>query len=430
MGQSRPIAVDLFAGAGGMSLGFEQAGFDVLAAVEIDAIHCATHAYNFPWTTIFCCPVGELRGQAIRDHSAIGDREIDVVFGGPPCQGFSLMGQRRMGDPRNSLLEHFVRLVLELKPQYFVMENVPGLLVGEHRQWLEHLLQPLFEQHYQIEPDYRLLNAAHFGIPQKRKRLFLLGCRLNLPLPSYPAPSHAIPQRDRPPNSPPNSLPAPPTVQAALQDLPEVTEYPELLSQDWVKAKFGAPSPYAQLLRDPWTLSPDYTYRRAYDPTLLTASIRTQHSPETITRFSQLALGRVDPISHFYKLAPEGLCNTLRAGTDEYRGSFTSPRPIHYASPRCITVREAARLHSYPDWFRFHVTKWHGFRQVGNSVPPRLAKAIAQEIIKVLAIIPHHPHKSCPKQNARLLQLKPNQARKYWRSLANISTPQGFFLGE
>ncbi|NES68411.1 MAG: DNA cytosine methyltransferase, partial [Okeania sp. SIO2D1] len=95
-----------------------------------------------------------------------------------------------------------------------------------------------------------------------------------------------------------------------------------------------------------------------------------------------------ESVSHFYKLNPDGICNTLRAGTPSSKGAYTSPRPIHPFTPRCITVREAARLHSYPDWFRFHVTKWHGFRQVGNSVPPLLAKAVAQEIIHGLNIKP------------------------------------------
>jgi DNA (cytosine-5)-methyltransferase 1 len=84
------------------------------------------------------------------------------------------------------------------------------------------------------------------------------------------------------------------------------------------------------------------------------------------------------------KLDPDGICNTLRAGTPSNRGAFTAPRPIHPFAPRCITVREAARLHSYPDWFRFHSTKWHGFRQIGNSVPPLLARSVAQQIMQVL----------------------------------------------
>lgn len=101
--------------------------------------------------------------------------------------------------------------------------------------------------------------------------------------------------------------------------------------------------------------------------------------------------GKTEPVSRFRKLPPDGLCNTLRAGTDSARGAFTSPRPIHPFLPRVITVREAARLHSYPDWFRFHSTKWHGFRQIGNSVPPLLARAVASEIVKAMRIEPLKP---------------------------------------
>ncbi|MFO0211734.1 MAG: DNA cytosine methyltransferase, partial [Pseudanabaena sp.] len=127
MGNQRPIAVDLFAGVGGMTLGFEQAGFDVLASVEIDPIHCATHEYNFPMWKVICASVTDISGDDIRQKSDIGDREVDVVFGGPPCQGFSLMGKRAFDDPRNQLVSHFMRLVTELRAKYFVMENVKGL---------------------------------------------------------------------------------------------------------------------------------------------------------------------------------------------------------------------------------------------------------------------------------------------------------------
>jgi DNA (cytosine-5)-methyltransferase 1 len=116
----RPIGVDLFAGAGGMSLGFEQAGFDIAASVEYDPVHCATHEFNFPACASICRSVAEIGGDYIRKHSRIGDRVVDVVFGGAPCQGFSMIGHRALDDPRNSLVYHFVRLVTELKASYFV----------------------------------------------------------------------------------------------------------------------------------------------------------------------------------------------------------------------------------------------------------------------------------------------------------------------
>jgi DNA (cytosine-5)-methyltransferase 1 len=151
-----------------------------------------------------------------------------------------------------------------------------------------------------------------------------------------------------------------------------------LLERDWVYAKFGRPSPYALRLR-----ASNDTLKGKF---LLSSSLRTIHTELSVRRFNDTAPGNVEPVSRFLKLDPNGISNTLRAGTASDRGAFTSPRPIHPFSPRCITVREAARLHSYPDWFRFHVTKWHGFRQIGNSVPPLLAQAVASRIIEKLGV--------------------------------------------
>jgi DNA (cytosine-5)-methyltransferase 1 len=386
----RPIAVDLFAGAGGMTLGFEQAGFDVLAAVEIDPVHCAIHEYNFPFWTVLCRSVTEITGEEIRRLSAIGDRDIDVVFGGPPCQGFSLIGKRSLDDSRNRLVFHFLRLILELKPKFFVMENVKGMTIGKHRQFIWEIIEELRKNNYQVEENYQVLNAADHGVPQNRERLFLMGCRKDLDLPNYP---QAITKSKSKKLESYNlsNLPNSPTVRDAIADLPEVNRYSELNRKDWVIADYDKPSNYASQLRCLSPIQGDYSYQRKYDFRLLTSSLRTKHTPETIKRFAQTPQGKTEPISRFYKLSLDGLCNTLRAGTASNRGAFTSPRPIHPFTPRCITVREAARLHSYPDWFRFHATKWHGFRQIGNSVPPLLAKAVASEIMKALNINPSKP---------------------------------------
>lgn len=410
----RAIAVDLFAGAGGMTLGFEQAGFDVLASVEIDPIHCATHEFNFPFWSILCKSVVDTTGLEIRNRSDIGERDIDVVFGGPPCQGFSIIGKRDFFDPRNSLVFHFQRLVLELKPKFFVMENVRGVTIGEHKQLLKTLISEFKSKGYKVEENYQVLNAAHYGVPQARERLFLIGCREDFALPEYPK---AICQRALPNNSRRSdlsNLPIGPTVWDAIGDIPEAENYPELLKRDWVVAEYGKPSDYALVVRG---LSPneyDYSYKREYSLQILSSSLRTKHSLESVQRFAAVAQGQKEPISRFHKLHPDGVCNTLRAGTNKHKGSFTSPRPIHPVTPRCITVREAARLHSYPDWFRFHVTKWHGFRQVGNSVPPLLAKAVATEIIRALDVSPYSPKGRMELGEEKLLRINMSQAaRRY-----------------
>jgi DNA (cytosine-5)-methyltransferase 1 len=163
-----------------------------------------------------------------------------------------------------------------------------------------------------------------------------------------------------------------------------------------------------------------FSYPRHFDRTLLTSSLRTVHTPASRRRFAATNHGESEPISRFLKLDPEGLCNTLRAGTASDRGAFTSPRPIHPHANRCITVREAARLHSYPDWFRFHVTKWHGFRQVGNSVPPRLAEAVARELLKAMSINPRRPTDVVQLGGEKLLSVSMREAADYFGVPATV----------
>ncbi len=417
----RPIAIDLFAGVGGMTLGFEQAGFDVVMSVDIDPIHCAVHEFNFPFWSVLCQDVTQLTGKDICQAAGIVHQEIDVVCGGPPCQGFSLIGKRVLQDERNALVFHFLRLVLELQPKYFVMENVAGMAIGKSQQLLKELITEFEKNNYQV-PSYQVLNAANFGVPQNRQRLFLLGCRQDQRLADYPKPITKLPKT--------NStllnyhLPNSPTVADALLDLPTIEDYPELLKQDAVKAEFGKPSFYSQQLRESGIRENDYSYPRCYDSGLLTSSLRTKHSKQSMARFQATPPGQTEPISRFYKLDPEGLCNTLRAGTASNRGAFTSPRPIHPYVPRCITVREAARLHSYPDWFRFHVTKWHGFRQVGNSVPPFLACAIAQQIIKVLGVSPSKFNHWYQLGDESLLQLEMSKAAQLYGVPSDVIAPR------
>jgi DNA (cytosine-5)-methyltransferase 1 len=183
-----------------------------------------------------------------------------------------------------------------------------------------------------------------------------------------------------------------PTAKAAIGDLPDADEFDLLNQTDSVAgAKFAKPSDYAAELRCLTNEAWHFGYVRNWNPAVLTSSARTGHTEISKRRFSTTRGGQTEPISRFYKLAPDGLSNTLRAGTDGARGAFTSPRPIHYKYDRCVTVREMARLHGYPDWFRFHETKWHGARQIGNSVPPPLARAVAAEVMVALGREPVRP---------------------------------------
>ena len=394
----RPIGIDLFAGAGGMSLGFEQAGFDVVAAVEIDPVHAAVHKFNFPDCKTIPESATDLSGAEIREKAGLGDRKVDVVFGGAPCQGFSLIGQRALDDPRNSLVKDFVRIVDELEAAYFVFENVKGLTVGKHRKFLLELIAEFEGLGYEVQTDWRVLNAADFGVPQDRQRLVLVGARKGNPLPAYPT---ALTER--------------PTCRDALGDLPDAEDFDELCDTDAVEvANWGEASDYAKTLRgisnDCW----HYAHPRVWDATLLTSSLRTAHTDISRRRFAEAEPGHVEPISRLFKLQIDGVSNTLRAGTDSARGAFTSPRPIHYEHARCVTVREMARLHGVPDWFRFHVTKWHGARQIGNAVPPPLARAVAGQIRTALGMEPTEPTEAVQLGDVDLLKMDLSKASAYW----------------
>jgi DNA (cytosine-5)-methyltransferase 1 len=375
MKKARPIGVDLFCGVGGMSLGFEQAGFDVVVAVDVEKIHLETYSKNFPDCKIWCADLSSVSGTELRTQTGIGDRSIDVVFAGPPCQGFSLIGKRIRDDPRNLLLYDLARLVGELSPSYFVMENVEGILLGDANGVLDEFLRRVSKAGYCVLNPIQILDAAEFGVPQRRRRVFVLGYKSGLAAPLYP-------KRLFTTNG--NGGYRGPTVWDAIGDLPNIEKYKHLLTSDIYRGELGVATHYARILRGDATDPQDKAHKRHTNGGGLSGCLRTDHTNETIKRFMDTEPGGYETVSRFHRLEKDEVAHTLRAGTGPAQGSFMAPRPIHPVEARCITVREAARLHSFPDWFSFHPTKWHAFRQIGNSVPPRLARAAAQSIRQAL----------------------------------------------
>ncbi len=396
----RPIAIDLFAGAGGLSLGLEQAGFDVLASVEIDPVHSCVHKFNFPYCEVLAKPIEQVSASCIQKAANLKSHDrIDLVAGGAPCQGFSLIGQRALDDPRNQLVKEFIRIVNELRPSYFLFENVKGLTIGKHKHFLEEIIQELESIGYQILKPWKVLNAKNYGIPQSRERLFLIGARKGFTLPEYPQ----------------SELYEPINCEEALGDLPDAETFQKLLESDEVPFKYSRkPSGYSSLMRCINDCGWKFGYKRKWNPNLLTSSLRTNHTDISRRRFKETLPGTVEGVSRFYKLSENGISNTLRAGTDSARGAFTSPRPIHYKYPRCITVREMARLHGFPDWFRFHETKWHGARQIGNAVPPPLAYALGRELVALINPKLEKPEKSLQLGKSELLRMDMSSASKYF----------------
>jgi DNA (cytosine-5)-methyltransferase 1 len=350
---TKPIAVDFFCGAGGLSLGFHRAGFSVVAAVDFDSHHTSTYSKNFPNTATICADIKDLTGSQIRKQAALkSSTQIDVVFGGPPCQGFSLIGKRVAEDPRNRLLGEYCRMVRELRPRYFVIENVAGLMYGNTRAVLAAALRDLRRAGYRWVTPIRILDAHEYGVPQRRRRVFVLGYRKGQLKPKYPKISKSRT-----------------TVKDAIGDLAVLGRCKRLHDSDEFDGKLGKPSPYAKRLRSKGKK--------------LTGCLRVVHTRAVIKRFRNTKRGEQERVSRFVRLSPSRPAPTLRAGTAKDHGGFTAPRPIHPTQPRCITVREAARLHSFPDGFVFDPTQWHGFRQVGNSVPPLLAASVARSFSRL-----------------------------------------------
>ncbi|MEV4134423.1 DNA cytosine methyltransferase [Dactylosporangium sp. NPDC049742] len=380
----RLTAIDLFGGVGGLSLGFEQAGFDVLAALEYDPVHAATHAFNFPLTKVLCRDARRVTGEELlagarqgwRRHRPTGpawDGVVDAVIGGPSCQGFSVMGRKQRDDERNDLLLEFARLVVEIRPRTVCLENVPGLLLPQFDDVRDRAFGLLRDAGYNLSPTDAILNAAHYGVPQNRKRVVVFGV-LDGTAPSLPAP-----------------VGLQVTVGEALDGLPNPLSYPGLLDKDTAQLRHAdlarrekTESTYARVLAGLDHDPQDRSRRRDWDPAVLTCSLVTVHSQESRERFAATLPGTEESISRSFRLRSDGLARTLRAGTGSERGSFSSPRPLHPTQPRVITAREAARLHSYPDWFRFNGTNWHSHRQIGNSVPPLLARALGQALATAL----------------------------------------------
>ena len=430
----RPVAIDLFAGAGGFSLGIEQAGFDVAVAVEQDPVHAAVYAFNFPHTKVLCTDVATLSGQDVREAveawaSARGEwsgnkgyhistTPIDLVFGGPPCQGFSFIGKRQLDDVRNNLVFEFCRLVKELQPRYFVMENVPGLCQPKYSDVFQQLLTNFKAAGYEVTEPVEVLDAANFGVPQKRRRLFVMGAQVGETVLTYPEPEVRSAESSSASLSHSHYM----TVRDAIADLPNLDDFTELHNTDCIQLTSAQlyqmqarATLYVKKLRNLTSDAHNFAYSRWWNPQLLTSSTQTHHTETSIQRFQETPSGKLEPKSRLRRLDWNKPCHTLRAGTGADRGAYTSPRPIHPDYPRVISVREAARLHSFPDWFRFHATKWHGFREVGNAVPPLLARALGSQAITALQVNPSVPTTLLELGDTELLKFKHLQACKYWQ---------------
>jgi len=409
----RPIAIDLFSGCGGMSLGLEAAGFDIAAGVEFVAIHALVHHFNFPYSASICEDISKLSSanllQAIASKGF--PQDIDLIAGGPPCQGFSHIGKRQLDDPRNSLVFEYVRMIKDIKPKYFIFENVPGIASGKHKKFLEELILEFESIGYSIETPVSILDASLYGAPQKRKRLIIIGSRSDVKRTNYPNQTHAASKENELPlfNLEFTELT---TCSNAIDDLSIHQAFTEKdLGIDALQLDYSD-------FRKSFSLQPSGEYSICHTRQMTNrvhGHIGSNHTEKSINRFQDTTPGTVEKVSRFFKLADNGQCNTLRAGTASDKGAYTAPRPIHYSIPRCITVREAARLHTFPDWFRFHNTIWHGFREIGNAVIPFLSKSLGEQVIKAMELdSKEFETYILDQQDDQWLNYNMGQASSYW----------------
>ena len=343
--------IDLFAGVGGLSLGFENCGFDIVLANEYDSSIASAYTKNRPNTTMI---VDDITKLPINETFSQYQEKVDLIVGGPPCQGFSQKGKRKtINDPRNFLFKYYVDVVSTVKPKYFVMENVPNLLTAENGYFKNEIIALFSQLGYVISAE--VLCAADFGVPQNRRRAFIIGKRGNC----NPV---AFPQKKSRRT----------TIWDAISDLAYLESGEGTEIQEY---RFPAQSSYQKLLRK--------------GSTSLYNHVATKHSPIALKR-----LAMIPPKGGKEFLPKEHLTKSIYSGTwcrmdaDDISVTITTrfdtPSSGKFTHPylnRAITVREAARIQSFPDRFHFYGTKSSQMKQVGNAVPPMLAEAIAKAII-------------------------------------------------
>jgi DNA (cytosine-5)-methyltransferase 1 len=373
---NRPMVVDLYSGVGGLSLGFDQAGFNVAVNVEIEEIAGRYAQYNFPHSKVlYGEKLGDVRKLTRESFTNLGfsTGQVFAVVGGPPCQGFSLAGKRRNDDPLNELVLEFARVVTEFNPLVFLMENVPGLKTSDSPM-LGSALKLLGKKYDFVGP--QTLRAWEYGVPQMRQRVFILGIQKALKIsPSLPEATHF-----RPTDMPTLFTKRCPSSWDAISDIPDVDSFAELISGDRVIYTEQPRNDFQRFMRRCKQDPNDFGPIVEWDENICTNLRRTQHGKSLARRFAKLGFGESDGTCGIRRLDPEDISTTIRAGTTKARGSWSAPRPLHPYQNRVLTTRECARIQSFPDWFFFHPVKWHGNRMVGNAVPPLLARAIGQHI--------------------------------------------------
>lgn len=383
-------SIDLFSGAGGLSCGLKQAGFTPLLANELVPQYAETYQINHQETQVIVGDVRQLCEVNLKKILGVKEGEIDLIAGGPPCQGFSINAPiRTLDDERNHLFKDFLRVVSSLKPKAVLIENVPGIVSLGKGTVVQQIYAELEALGYKVK--HKILFAGHYGIPQMRFRTVFIGIRkykgeIFFPEPKFAAKAVANFTGAKelcisiPPFSYPNLKPQV-NVLDALSDLPEIAN-----------SQTTSPEKYA--------LKPQTDYQKYLrkDCKKLTAHYCARLAEVNLERLKYIPQGgswrdiphdllpnglkrarRSDHTKRYGRLHPDALCSTVLTKCDPHWGSF-----FHPTQNRVISVREAARIQSFPDRYLFSGSITQQYEQVGNAVPPLLGKAIGDEIMKML----------------------------------------------
>lgn len=377
--------IDLFAGAGGITEGFRQAGFNCLFANDFNASAVETFKLNHPDTWATCGPVEEQDPSKIRKKLGLRKGDLDCMLGGPPCQGFSIYAPDRiLDDPRNSMFRHYLRFVDEFAPKALLIENVPGMLSLGGGKVVETILRELTNRGYKTS--CKILLAAHFGVPQNRWRLIFLASRTSGLL--HPEPTHYHDARTNFTGgatltaklTPMDALLLKPSVKLrdAISDLPMIEAGGgEDISSYGRKRQF---SKYAAELRKDSDLLYNHTANKLSSINLERLSHIPPGGAWTDIPFELLPAGmkkarKSDHTKRYGRLEWDSLACTMLTKCDPHWGAVFHPEQL-----RTFSVRETARIQSFPDRYQFLGNKGSQFEQVGNAVPVLLAKAIAESM--------------------------------------------------
>lgn len=371
--------IDLFSGAGGLSVGFEQAGFTAVLANDNDQYACETYATNHPDADVVNSDVEDLDGSSIRERT--GEAEIPLVIGGPNCQGVSLRGKRDPDDPKNKMFYHFARLISELRPEFFVMENVPGLMHRHNRELITDIFHEFEEMGYTCGGE--VLSAADYGVPQLRYRFILVGSLSQSEI-AFPDPTHRSPVGQRTDLfAGTDSRPFWRTTNDAIKDLPQISngggadvmEYSDAVPPNDFQAYCRGSSDllYNHVCHE----TPEHNIRliQHIPPGGNWRDIPEDLRPE---RFRRVALK--DHTTTYGRLEWDMPSRTITT----YFNNISSGAFTHPDQHRGISVREGARFQSFPDNHVFQGTLARQYRQVGNAVPPLMAYFVATAVRSML----------------------------------------------